>query len=292
MKHRRIKLFVSFCYWTFLLVKSTILKISGREAPGRCSVIYYHSVKDQEKKQFTRQMYLLKRTAHPLRANYFGKLQKGRNYVILTFDDGFKSFLRNALPELQKFEFPCAVFFPVKLLGGRPEWENNERFNDEDEEIMTPAEVKSLDSKQILIGSHSYSHRVMSRLEKTEAAEEFIKSKKSLEALSGKAVELFSFPYGAFNSNLITQASEAGYKRVFTSNYEVVTSELNSFVVGRVRVDASDSLLEFKLKILGAYEWLNRLMILKERLLCSKKNIQPVQAPGEDLRVGSQLIEP
>lgn len=292
MKHRRIKLFISFCYWNILLLKNIILKLAGREIPGRCSVIYYHSVKDKEKKQFTRQMYLLKRIVHTLRADYFGKLQNGKNYVILTFDDGFKCFLKNALPELLKFEFPCTVFFPVKYLGGKPEWENNKRFSDENEEIMTSAEVKSLASMQVLIGSHSYSHKVMTRLEKPEAEEEFIKSKKSLEALSGRKVELFSFPYGAFNSDLIKQASEAGYKRVFTSNYEVTSSEMNAAVVGRVRVDASDSLLEFRLKILGAYEWLNHIMILKEKFLCSGKSIQPVQTPGEEIKVRGQFIEP
>lgn len=276
MKHRRIKIIISFCYLGFLLLKKFILRISGIEAGGRCTVIYYHSVKDEEKKQFARQMQLLKRTVHTLRADYTGKLRDGKSYVILTFDDGFRSLLKNALPELTRLEIPCAVFFPVKYLGRMPDWQYNKRFNDLDEEIMTEEEIKSLPRDYILVGSHSYSHRIMTGLSALEAREEFINSKERLEKLTGSTVDLFSFPYGAFNSHILSQAYEAGYKRVFTINNEVITSEVDRANLGRVRTDPSDTLLEFRLKILGAYEWLNSIGPLTKKLLLfrRKDNLQ------------------
>ncbi|MCU7491210.1 MAG: polysaccharide deacetylase family protein [Bacteroidota bacterium] len=229
-------------------------------------------------------MNLLVKYAVPLRADYAGSLQKGKNYVVLTFDDGFKSLIKNAIPELVKLGIPCAIFFPAKYLGRRPGWEFNKRFNDEDEEIMTARDIKNLPADSVLIGSHSLSHRIMTDLDPLEVEEEFTKSKEYLESLIGNAVHLFSFPYGAFNKSLIEHALEAGYKRAFTSSYEVLASELNSSAVGRVRVDPSDSILEFKLKILGAYKWMNYFRPLKEKLLSLKGRSVAIKKTDADYR--------
>lgn len=228
-------------------------------------------------------MQLLKKCAYPLMADYNGKLRNGKNYVIITFDDGFKSIIKNALPELKRLEIPCAVFFPVKYLGCMPKWQYNKSFHDEDEEIMREEEIRSLPRDYILVGSHSYSHRVLTSLNALEAREEFIKSKELLEKLTGKNVDLFSFPYGSFNSHTLSLAYEAGYKRVFTINNEVITSHVDRSLLGRVRTDPSDTLLEFRLKILGAYEWLNSIGPLKEKLFIFRRKNNPQKQITEHL---------
>lgn len=248
-----------------LLLRKAFLNVTGRLPDGRGTAIYYHSVKDDEKEKFRRQMNVLKNSAVPLSASYSGSIPKGKNCVILTFDDGFKSLIENAIPELLRLKIPCVIFFPVKYLGQRPGWEFNMRFNDENEEIMTPGDIKNLPGDYVLLGSHSFSHRIMTDLNPLELKEEFAKSKETLESISGKYVHLFSFPYGACSSGLIEQALAAGYKRVFTGSYEVFTSEISGPVVGRVRVDPSDSILEFRLKILGAYGWMRHFRRLKEK---------------------------
>lgn len=267
-----------------LLFRRSFLRLIGKEPEGRCTAIYFHSVKDKEIEKFTRQMNLLKKCAVPLRADYAGSLQKGKNYVVLTFDDGFKSLIKNAIPELVKLGIPCAIFFPAKYLGRRPGWEFNKRFNDENEEIMTARDIKNLPSDFVLIGSHSFSHRTMTDLSPLEQKEEFVKSRESLEALTGNAVYLFSFPYGAYNTGLIEHLLEAGYKRAFTGSYEVLASEMNNALMGRVRVDPSDNKLEFKLKILGAYRWMNYFRPMKEKLLSLKGRSVEIKKTDADYR--------
>ncbi|MCU7495169.1 MAG: polysaccharide deacetylase family protein [Ignavibacteria bacterium] len=267
MKYRRIKILISILFRLFLLLKNALLFLSGRKPSGRCQVIYYHSVRDDEKEKFIRQIKLLKKTVQPIRADYMGKLQAGKNYVIITFDDGFNCLLRNALPELIRHGIPCALFFPVKFLGRKPNWRTNTSFQDGNEEVMRAREIKRLPGHLVQIGSHSYLHRMMTKMDSLEVKEEFLKSKEVLEAVTGKPVEMFSFPYGDLNCSMLKAAREAGYKRLFSIGYEVSSSELKGLLLGRVRTDPSDSLLEFKLKILGAYAWLNYLRILKEKLI-------------------------
>lgn len=267
-----------------LLLERSFLRLMGKEPEGRCTVIYFHSVKDGEIENFRRKMNLLIKCAVPLRADYEGSLQKGKNYVVLTFDDGFKCLIKNAIPELIKLGICCTIFFPVKYLGRRPGWEFNKKFNDENEEIMAARDIKNLPPDFVLIGSHSFSHRIMTSLDPLEQKEEFTKSRKFLESLSGSEVQLFSFPYGAFNPDLIENALEAGYKRVFTSSYEVLRAELNGAVAGRVRVDPSDNMLEFKLKVLGAYKWMNYFSPMKERLFNLKGRRVEVKKRDQDYR--------
>lgn len=284
MKHRRIKFFISLCCWSLILLRKALLKTAGIEPDGRCTAVYYHSVKDNEKEKFMRQIKILKKYAVPLRADFEGSLPKGKNCVILTFDDGFKSLIKNILPELKSQGVPCVIFFPVDYLGRRPGWEFNKRFNDEDEVIMTAPDIKDLPRDLVLTGSHSSSHRNMTGLNPLELKEEFTKSKKSLEALTGSDVNLFSFPYGDFNARLIEQAMEAGYKRTFTGSYEVYTSELHGPAIGRVRVDPTDSILEFKLKILGAYEWMHYFRHVKEKFFRLKGKTVEAKKTGADYR--------
>lgn len=276
MKHRRIKLVISFCYWTFLILRKAFLKLLGREIAGRCTAVYFHSVKDGEKENFLRQINLLKKLTVPLRADFAGRLPKGKNSVILTFDDGFKSLIKNVLPELVRLGIPCTIFFPVQYLGCRPAWEFNKRFHDEGEDIMTPDEIKSLPPDLVLVGSHSFSHSIMTDLNPPELKKEFTKSKETLESITGRAVDLFSFPYGAFNTILIEYAIEAGYKRTFTGTYEVYDSELSGAVIGRVRTDPLDTMWEFRLKVLGAYEWMYYFRRIKENIFTMK---------GKDLEI-------
>jgi len=69
-------------------------------------------------------------------------------------------------------------------------------------------------------------------------------------------VTTFSFPYGAFNAQLVEWCRDAGYERVFTTLPVIASSEPEEFAVGRVSVEPTDWSLEFRLKVLGAYRWL------------------------------------
>ena len=66
-----------------------------------------------------------------------------------------------------------------------------------------PELVKKIDENGFEIGTHSKTHPDMSKLSKEAIIEELASSKKMIEDITGKTVELFRPPYGAYNNTLI-----------------------------------------------------------------------------------------
>jgi peptidoglycan/xylan/chitin deacetylase (PgdA/CDA1 family) len=218
-------------------------------------VLYYHSIPDASRSKFKRQMEVLMR--HAVTCSLDRPItDQAKNPVAITFDDGFVSVFKNAIPAMVQLNMPCIIFIPSLNLGNRPSWIQNRSHGDFSESIISIEELARLDNSLIKIGSHCRTHRNLLELSLQEAKEEIVESKRELEKILGKEVAYLSFPHGAFNDDHVKIAREAGYKRVFS--IEPSRAQLNGadYVVGRVRVDSADLDLEFRLKISGAYSWM------------------------------------
>jgi len=263
---RIVKLVISILYCGILQLKAVFSKLTGGEPPGLCMVLYYHSVKPEERSRFARQMDDLVKWTRPVRADLKDPLKKGTRHAAVTFDDGFQSVVDNALPELVKREIPFTVFIPTGHLGRRPRWGAGEGFQDEGERIMTADQLKELPCDLVSIGSHTVTHPRLALLSEKEAFAELYNSRKELESILGREIELFSFPHGEYNQALVQLAGKAGYKRVFSITPLPGLSERREFVTGRVWVSPREWRLEFLLKLLGAYCWLPAAFSLKRNI--------------------------
>jgi len=228
----------------------------------------YHSVKTHEREQFAHQMDLLVRLASPVAGDFNGRNDcRNRNFVAVTFDDAYQSILENALPILREKKIPVTVFVPTDSLGIRPGWITNQRHRDASERLLTSDELRFVQQTGGLIGSHSVTHRPLTELSRAEALAELTESRQALERILGRNVDSFALPYGAANADVLRLAAKAGYQRVFLS--EPVNSRAGSDgpVYGRIGVSPSDWALEYRLKVLGAYQWLPVGIALKRRIL-------------------------
>jgi peptidoglycan/xylan/chitin deacetylase (PgdA/CDA1 family) len=125
--------------------------------------------------------------------------------------------------------------------------------------VMTPAQLQDLaKSPGITVGSHTVRHRRLDTLPEAEARQELFDSKKNLEDILGQPVPLFSFPHGAFTDRVLSLARDAGYQTVYTISPTCAREQMNGFVAGRVKVDPDDWMIEFRLKLRGAYRWMAR----------------------------------
>lgn len=228
--------------------------------PGRCTVIYYHSVPRQHRSLFARQLDTISASCKALPASHGEPLALNTNHVVVTFDDAFISVVENARPELTRRSIPWTVFVPTGCLGKPPSWIENARAESKADRVVTPEELRELARDPLVtIASHSISHPNFLRLDETSAARELRESRSTLEALLSRPIEFFSFPYGAHNARIHQQARDAGYRRIFTSEPLPAFASGPEFVTGRIGVDPDDWPLEFRLKISGAYRWAGRL---------------------------------
>jgi len=218
--------------------------------PGRCVVLYYHSVPTKYAKRFEEQMKLVAKLATPLDLRYLKSCPKNGTFVAITFDDSMESFYTNAVPVLFGLNIPATVFAVADALGTRPSW--GDRYYLPDERVMSALQLESLPDL-ISIGSHTLTHVSLVTVEPEIAQWEIAESRRRLESMLQRPVSLFSFPHGHFNEVLVQQCREVGYEHVFTT--EPSDANENDFVMGRVAVDPWDWPLEFRLKMMGAYRW-------------------------------------
>ncbi|MGH3133475.1 MAG: polysaccharide deacetylase family protein, partial [Gaiellaceae bacterium] len=142
--------------------------------------------------------------------------------VLLTFDDGYRDNVENALPTLRKHGYPAVLFVPIGFRdAGRPlPHEESLRLLGVRNDTVGWDELAELEAGGVRIESHGIGHRPLSELEPAEATREIALSKLRLEERLGREVEAFAFVKGSLADYRPEHASlvqQAGYKVAFTS---------------------------------------------------------------------------
>jgi peptidoglycan/xylan/chitin deacetylase (PgdA/CDA1 family) len=219
-----------------------------------------------KRESFIRQMDKLLRWAKPVAVNENISYLNSNHYAGVTFDDGFTSVKKNALPELRRRKIPATFFIPANCLGQRPSWIKDTENPCYGEFVMALDQLKQVAMDDLFsIGSHCLTHRNLTLLDETEAKKEILESKDILENMLQKEVRILSFPYGVFDQREVDLAKQAGYERVFSILPILAYRDSDEYVTGRVNVSPDDWSLEFFLKLCGAYRWMPLAFYLKQK---------------------------
>jgi peptidoglycan/xylan/chitin deacetylase (PgdA/CDA1 family) len=113
---------------------------------------------------------------------------------------------------------------------------------------LSEQEVREIDASGMRIGSHTSTHRLLSKLDRAEIFNELHESKVTLERLLGKTVDEFCYPYGGSNSyNQVVKdtlsslhysvAHDVSARRIsaddFKNKYELPRFDCNEFPFGK-----------------------------------------------------------
>src|ERR1700730_8431560 len=194
--HRRVlHLSISAGFGFSCYLRDVLLRAVGIRPKIPATIIYYHVVPYEHRKRFAAQMDALLRRAEVVRADVSSPLTPTVRYVAVTFDDGSETVLTNAFPELERRQIPFTVFMITGMFGQSVSWERSP------ERLMSVDELRKLSKSDLVtIGSHTVSHPMLPRLVDSSALAELRNSKEQLQALIGREVTLFCFPYGGFNT--------------------------------------------------------------------------------------------
>ena len=142
--------------------------------------------------------------------------------VLITFDDGYRDNLENALPVLRRHGYPAVLFVPIGFLDdGRPlPHEESLHVLGVRNETLDWDELAELEAGGVRIESHGIGHKPLSELEPAEATREIALSKLRLEERLGREVEAYAFVKGSqadYRPEHASLVQQAGYKLAFTS---------------------------------------------------------------------------
>lgn len=181
-------------------------------ARGGVAVLAYHLVGagtsspvDLDAGVFRDQMELLSREERVLSlSEALRHLETGENasatVYVLTFDDAYANFADVVLPILRQLDLPATLYAPCDFVSGKG-----------------PAPIRGTDhlpacswsvlrdlaaTGDVEIGSHTVSHRTLTRLEPRAASTEIRASRAMLETEVGQEVRSFCYPRALWNADL------------------------------------------------------------------------------------------
>ncbi len=275
MLKRLVKLAIAILFYTGQRVSALVSRLLGRSSPPLCTILYYHAIAAEDRSRFAQQMDGLVRWTEPIALNAPGSLQAGKRYSAVTFDDGMRSVVENALPELAQRRIPCLIFMVVNAFGQTPQWLKNPNYYKKNSYIMTEDEMLAVRSDLVQYGSHTLTHPNLTRVTEVQGRRELCESREKLEALLKRPVTTLSFPFGEFNDQVVGWCRDAGYQRVFTTVPVPALRDPQEYVSGRVSVEPTDWPIEFYLKLMGAYQWLPAAFRLKRKMLRPRATAVP-----------------
>ncbi|GIL18349.1 MAG: polysaccharide deacetylase [Oligoflexia bacterium] len=158
--------------------------------------------------------------------------------LILTFDDGYKDNLTNALPLLEKYKMKANIF----LLADHTITENT--WDQSGEPLMTLEEKQKLVHSAFEIGSHGFNHARLTELSDDEILDQMKSSKEKLEKDLGIRVTTFAYPFGSTSPHIADLCKEAGYSFAVNTDTGGMDLPENPHSIFRVNIFPEDGPME------------------------------------------------
>jgi peptidoglycan/xylan/chitin deacetylase (PgdA/CDA1 family) len=270
---RLIKISVSALFFTCHIIIKYSLSIIGKEPTPTFVALLYHSIRDEQRNNFERQMDEILSVGKAVTAHHDNNDLKNDYCIAVTFDDGYQNVMRNALPVMFKRNIPPAIFMTTGYLGQRPGWIVDKSHPNYNEVLISKEQLMSLKHSNIVIGSHTVSHFHLARTNRDGLVRELMESRKCLEEILCRKIDLCSLPYGELDLQSSDEFVKAGYNRVFLNVPTYPASNTKKYFMGRISVTPDDWMFEYRLKLRGAYQWLPFASYFKKKVLSVMKGI-------------------
>ena len=134
--------------------------------------------------------------------------------ISVTFDDGYENIYKYAQPLLNKSTIKDKkVFIITDYIGKKNEWDFSFHFNRYNH--LNKDQIRKLYADGWEIGSHGLSHKSFMEMNKNDAKNEIVSSKKNIEDIIGEEVKSIAPPFSAINQDIYDICAEAGYNSIY-----------------------------------------------------------------------------
>lgn len=156
--------------------------------------------------------------------------------VILTFDDGYFNFASQATPVMVRNGLVGTVFVVSGFLGRNG--------------YMTPEQVQQVADEGMTIGCHTVSHLALASIPLSLAQQQIDVAHKALEALIGRKITDFAYPYGSYDAAVEKLVQADGFSDAVTTDWGSELYLSQPYAWPRYRIGGGDTLQSFADKAL------------------------------------------
>lgn len=121
--------------------------------------------------------------------------------VMITFDDTDKEQFTIGATEMNKYGFK-GVYFIMSIAINRKRY-------------MSEEELKLLSDSGHAVEAHTWDHHMVTKYQHADWDTQLVQPQKRLEAITGKPVKYFAYPFGLWNKDAITELKDHGIKMAF-----------------------------------------------------------------------------
>lgn len=163
------------------------------------------------------------------------------NLVVLTIDDGYKSFYENGLEIFKEYNYPFTMFIYVKA--------SDQKYKD----FLSFDELKEV-AKYGELGFHSYAHPHLTKLSEEKLKLDFeIGIEKFEKNLNLKKEDVcFTYPYGEYDDLVLKVAKSYNFSCIINQNLGAVSKNADIYNLNRIALTG-----KVNLKQLLKYKHLN-----------------------------------
>lgn len=141
--------------------------------------------------------------------------------VIITIDDAYSSVFNNAWPILKKYGLPFTLFVSTDVIDNKTPG------------YMSWEEIRILRDNGVTIGSQTKSHPHMHNLSENQIVKELEFSNSRFVKEIGSKPEIFAYPYGEYNLNVVKKIKINGFKAAFGQHSGVAHLSLGLYQLPR-----------------------------------------------------------
>ncbi|CAB3735671.1 hypothetical protein LMG3458_05260 [Achromobacter deleyi] len=170
----------------------------------------------------------------------------------ITFDDGYRNVVQNAMPVLDKLGFTATNYLVANQFDGGNVWDA--KIGIPHSPLMTVEEMRQWAAAGHEVGSHTLDHVHLPEMTPDEARRQMVESKDVLEQALGAPVTAFCYPYGDHGPEHLAMAREAGYDNATLTKRGLANASDDPFGLPRVTVSRSTGIFRFLQKCLTRYE--------------------------------------
>jgi len=160
-------------------------------------------------------------------ANWRHRIALPAKPIVFSFDDGYGSQVRNAMPILRSHGWPGVLYLEVKNLsvaGG-----------------ITKRQVQRLAKAGWEIGAHTITHRDLTTLDAASLRNEVSGSRAALRRDFHAPVDDFAYPAGRYDAAAEAAVRAAGFRTAVTTEPGLAHMDGDRAALPRVRVNGTDT---------------------------------------------------
>jgi len=167
--------------------------------------------------------------------------------VLITFDDGLRNFLTEALPIMERHGLSSTLYAATSYLGEG----DAPGVHASGDPGLAWSELVSVAAGGVEVGAHTHTHPMLDTLPHAAARAEIVRGKELIEQHTQAPVASFAYPHGYSSAWVRRAVQEAGYSSACAVKNAVSHLGDDPFALARLMLEAGHSMEDFRRMLSG-----------------------------------------